>query len=49
MDTSKGKVPDEEGEAENIIHAKLNQSFTIALDSLPTLDTNGQLNTIQAF
>ena len=36
METSKGRVPGEDGKTENIIHAKLNQSFTLALDSLPT-------------
>jgi predicted secreted protein len=36
METSKGRVPDEEEKAENIIQAKLNQSFTLDLDSLPT-------------
>ena len=36
MDTSKGRIPGEEEKTENIIQAKLNQSFTIALDSLPT-------------
>jgi predicted secreted protein len=36
MDTSKGRILGEEEKTENIIKAKLNQSFTIALDSLPT-------------
>jgi predicted secreted protein len=36
MEISKGGIPSEEEKTENIIHAKLNQSFTIALDSLPT-------------
>jgi predicted secreted protein len=36
METSKGGIPGEEEKTENIIKAKLNQSFTIALDSLPT-------------
>ena|SRR5271157_583046 len=36
MDTSKSRIPCEEEKTENIIQAKLNRSFTIALDSLPT-------------
>jgi predicted secreted protein len=36
MNTSTGRIPGEEGKTESIIKAKLNQSFTLALDSLPT-------------
>ena len=36
MVTSKSRISGEEEKTENIIRAKLNQSFTIALDSLPT-------------
>ena len=36
MITSTGRIPGEEEKTESIIKAKLDQSFTIALDSLPT-------------
>jgi predicted secreted protein len=36
METSKGRMPGEKENTESIIKAKLNQSFIIALDSLPT-------------
>ena len=36
MVTSKSRISGEEEKTENIIRAKLNQSFTFALDSLPT-------------